>query len=74
MMGKITERGFPRATDEEREMPLTAFKKPQSSRAHEPKTRDCLMCCEAFLSAWSGERICPRCKKSTAWRNALAES
>jgi hypothetical protein len=33
-----------------------------------PKPRRCLRCEESFQSAWSGERICPRCKKSEAWR------
>ena len=73
-MGKIAERGFSPTADEERELSLTSFKKPRSTRAHEQKTRDCLMCRDAFLSAWSGERICPRCKKSAAWCNALAET
>lgn len=73
-MGKITDRAFSKAADEDGEMPLTAFKKPRSFRAYEQKERDCLMCREAFMSTWSGERICSRCKKSAAWRNALSES
>ena len=33
------------------------------------KTRDCLLCNMPFDSAWSGERICKRCKGSTVWRS-----
>lgn len=33
-----------------------------------PKARRCLRCETSFDSAWSGERICPRCKRSEAWR------
>lgn len=32
------------------------------------KERNCLRCAASFASAWSGERICPRCKGTTAWR------
>lgn len=72
-MGKITDQGFSKLANEEGEMPLTAFKKPVPFRAHEQKKRDCLMCREAFMSTWPGERVCSRCKKSAAWRNALSE-
>lgn len=34
-----------------------------------PKVRKCLRCNTAFSSSWSGERICHRCKSSTAWRS-----
>ena len=34
-----------------------------------PKIRQCLRCKATFLSDWSGERICLRCKKSSTWRN-----
>lgn len=33
-----------------------------------PKIRRCLKCQTPFHSEWSGERICPRCKTTTAWR------
>ncbi|HEY9568061.1 MAG TPA: hypothetical protein VIR38_08215 [Thalassobaculum sp.] len=33
-----------------------------------PKQRRCLRCEAAFQSAWAGERICSRCKSSSAWR------
>jgi hypothetical protein len=33
-----------------------------------PKVRQCLLCEARFQSAWSGERICTRCKSKDAWR------
>lgn len=41
----------------------------QQATADKPKARSCLRCETRFMSAWSGERICPRCKGSSAWRN-----
>lgn len=32
------------------------------------KERSCLRCSTIFLSAWAGERVCPRCKSTAAWR------
>jgi len=32
------------------------------------KNRQCLMCNERFMSAWSGERICQKCRTRAAWR------
>lgn len=32
------------------------------------RARQCLRCRESFASEWSGERICPRCKGTAAWR------
>ncbi len=40
----------------------------QSVSVTSPKMRQCLRCRSTFKSAWSGERICPRCKGSHAWR------
>ncbi|MDQ7249935.1 hypothetical protein [Dongia sedimenti] len=31
--------------------------------------RVCLCCKSLFDSAWAGERVCLRCKGTTAWRN-----
>ena len=73
-MGKITDRGLSKMAKKDGEMTLTAFKKPQSFRAYDEKVRNCLMCRDSFVSTWSGERICSRCKKSAAWRSALSES
>jgi len=38
------------------------------------KQRDCLCCAKTFDSAWSGERICPRCKGSATWRGDVAQN
>ncbi|KID12321.1 hypothetical protein P279_29020 [Rhodobacteraceae bacterium PD-2] len=35
--------------------------------------RACLRCRKPFPSAGFGERICPRCKGSKAWRGAAPE-
>lgn len=37
-----------------------------------PKLRNCLMCRTEFVSAWAGERICPRCKGTSTWRQGVA--
>ena len=34
-----------------------------------PKLRACLRCESTFESEWSGQRICPSCKGSAAWRS-----
>jgi hypothetical protein len=40
----------------------------EAGRADEPKMRNCLVCRTAFQSAWAGERVCRRCKATSAWR------
>jgi len=37
---------------------------------HEVKTRKCLKCRDLFESRWSGERVCKRCKGSTAYTDS----
>jgi hypothetical protein len=37
----------------------------------EPQVRQCLRCRADFHSEWSGERICARCKGTSAWRSGL---
>jgi hypothetical protein len=32
--------------------------------------RKCLMCAKDFLSSWAGNRICKKCRSSTAYRRA----
>jgi hypothetical protein len=32
------------------------------------KVRKCLICRDPFPSAWAGERVCRRCKSTSAWR------
>ena len=39
--------------------------------AEQPRVRTCLRCSGPFNSTWAGERICPHCKGSGAWRNGL---
>lgn len=46
--------------------------KPPPTHQGEAKTRACLMCREAFESAWPGERVCKRCKSGKAWRAGSA--
>ncbi len=36
-----------------------------------PKLRLCLRCQNSFQSEWAGERICARCKSSSAWRSGI---
>ena len=33
------------------------------------KVRRCLMCWADFVSQWSGERICGKCRARSAWRS-----
>jgi hypothetical protein len=37
-------------------------------RRSEEKVRKCLICKTPFTSAWAGERVCRRCKSTSAWR------
>jgi hypothetical protein len=41
------------------------------SSSDAPKSRQCLKCRVDFPSEWSGERVCPRCKKTTGWRSGV---
>jgi hypothetical protein len=40
----------------------------ETPRADEAKIRNCLVCKSPFPSAWAGERVCRRCKATSAWR------
>ena len=44
-------------------------KKPQSDRLNERKKRSCLMCAKNFESEHFGQRVCPTCKGTAAWRS-----
>lgn len=46
----------------------TDTKKPVSDRKEVAKTRSCLMCGKTFVSSHFGERVCPTCKGTSAWR------
>ena len=52
----------------EEETCATRDEERETARAHEAKTRKCLVCKSPFESAWAGERICRRCKSTSAWR------
>jgi hypothetical protein len=43
-------------------------KKPIADRAEDRRRRCCLMCSKVFMSSHIGERICPSCKGTSAWR------
>lgn len=48
-----------------------SIKKPTAAEDAEDmnaKLRNCLSCQNSFLSSWAGERVCPKCKGSSAWR------
>lgn len=36
------------------------------------KSRLCLKCQAMFESAWSGERVCMKCKTTRVWRDGVA--
>ncbi len=40
----------------------------EQGRHGEAKVRKCLICKTSFESAWAGERVCRRCKSTSAWR------
>ena len=49
-------------------MTSTSPKKPQPENL-QPAIRKCLMCSTSFQSRDIGERVCPDCKTSRAWRD-----
>lgn len=53
--------------------PLT-FSSIEDPAAPVPKLRHCLMCSNEFPSAWAGERLCSRCKGTSAWRRGVSAS
>lgn len=54
---------------------MTRYPKPESpdnKRGKDAsKIRQCLRCKASFQSEWSGERICPRCKGTSSWKNGV---
>ena len=48
-------------------------KKPDPTHEYAPKTRACLRCQAKMISKWPGERVCVRCKSSSAWRGGDLE-
>ena len=47
---------------------LAYLRKPRPEHQRQAKERPCLKCREPFKSEWWGERVCPRCKTKSAWR------
>jgi len=47
-------------------------KKPKPDHAPVEKVRMCLMCRGKFRSRHTGERVCPSCKETSAWRTGGA--
>jgi len=45
-----------------------------ASRPFKRLARTCLGCKTTFDSAWAGERICARCKGTSAWRIGVSTS
>ena len=46
-----------------------SISRPRSDRDYIIKKRRCLMCRSDFVSHWPGERVCPKCKSSHAWKD-----
>lgn len=60
-----------RADEEHSTVMSESNTKPEFEPGVAPKVRDCLVCRTPFPSAWSGERICHRCKSTSAWRSGV---
>jgi len=58
-----------RATDEESIVARDGQEDADAQPLEQEKTRTCLICRTPFPSAWAGERICRRCKSTSAWRS-----
>ena len=50
----------------------SGYQSKPSSAAMVRLPRRCLHCKVVFDSAWAGERVCPRCKATMAWRNGAS--
>lgn len=50
-------------------MAIDTLEKTANSGAENRRKRACLSCSTTFDSEWAGERVCPRCKGSSKWRN-----
>ncbi|MGH6660007.1 MAG: hypothetical protein ACREB6_00580 [Rhodospirillales bacterium] len=48
------------------------LRKAENEPPQRTKPRHCLKCQAPFTSAWAGERVCPKCKTSGAWRDGIA--
>ncbi len=48
------------------------LRKAENEPQQQTKLRHCLKCQAPFESAWSGERVCRKCKTSRVWRDGVA--
>jgi len=48
------------------------LRKAENEPTLDVKNRHCLKCQAPFTSTWAGERVCPKCKSSNAWREGVA--
>jgi hypothetical protein len=58
-----------RSTSEDEALGVNDEQPGEARRASEEKIRKCLVCKSPFPSSWSGERVCRRCKSTSAWRS-----
>ena len=47
------------------------LRKAENEPPQHAKLRHCLKCQAPFESAWSGERVCPKCKTKHFWREGV---
>ncbi len=48
------------------------LRKAENEPPDHAKSRHCLKCRAPFVSTWSGERVCRKCKGQRAWRDGVA--
>jgi len=41
---------------------------PEPAKSADERMRICLVCDKEFLSTWSGNRVCKRCRASATWK------
>ena len=50
------------------------YRKAENEPPQQITLRHCLKCQAPFESAWSGERVCQKCKTKRAWRDGGADT
>ncbi len=50
------------------------LRKPENEPPQQITLRHCLKCQAPFESAWSGQRVCPKCKTKHFWREGGADT
>ena len=48
--------------------PNIAAMKFNKKKLYKARERKCLMCSRHFSSEWSGNRVCKKCRTSSAWK------